>query len=102
MVPCGPTRIWRIPLTASAPPDGHRNRRTGDPGTNRAVENSWRWFGLQEYLTINEVAELVRASPATVRYWRHAGKGPRGFKLGRRVLYSRRDVDDWLASVRQR
>ncbi len=46
---------------------------------------------MPKYLTTEEVAELLRTSPETVRFWRHVGKGPKSFKLGRRVLY---DVDD--------
>ena len=49
-----------------------------------------------DHMTTKEVAELCRTSQETVRYWRHVGKGPRGFKLGRKVLYRRRDVEAWL------
>lgn len=40
------------------------------------------------YLTTAEVAERYRTAESTVRYWRHVGYGPRGVKVGRRVLYS--------------
>ena len=49
-----------------------------------------------DYLTTLEVAELCRTSPETVRYWRHTRFGPPSFRLGRRVLYRRADVQDWL------
>lgn len=52
------------------------------------------------YLTTEELAELARTTSATCRYWRHVGKGPRSFKLGRRVLYAESDVLAWIASVR--
>lgn len=51
-----------------------------------------------ELLTTAEVADLVRATPSTVRFWRHAGTGPAGFKVGRRVLYRRADVEAWIAA----
>ena len=54
------------------------------------------------YLTTAEVADLVRTSPETVRYWRFIGKGPASFKLGRRVLYERADVESWIAAERAR
>ncbi|MCM3554011.1 DNA-binding protein [Janibacter melonis] len=39
----------------------------------------------------------MRTPAATLRYWRHTGTGPKGFKLGgRRVMYRRQDVDTWL------
>jgi len=53
-----------------------------------------------KYLTISEVAELVRAPLETVRYWRHIGKGPKSFKVGRRVLYAVEDVDAWIAQAK--
>jgi hypothetical protein len=37
-------------------------------------------------LTTEEVAQRFRTSPSTVRYWRHIGIGPDGFRVGRRVL----------------
>jgi predicted DNA-binding transcriptional regulator AlpA len=49
-----------------------------------------------ELMTTAEVAELVRAPASTVRYWRHLGSGPKGFRLGRRVVYARSDVEDWI------
>lgn len=42
---------------------------------------------MDRYLTTSEVAKRYRAAESTVRYWRHTGYGPRGVKVGRRVLY---------------
>jgi len=52
-----------------------------------------------ELLTTEEVAELFRTVPGTVRYWRYLGKGPRSFKVGRRVLYRRTDVQAWAEAA---
>ena len=52
-------------------------------------------------LTTTEVADLCRTSPETVRFWRHVGKGPRSFRLGRRVLYAAEDVESWLRAARE-
>jgi excisionase family DNA binding protein len=49
-----------------------------------------------ELLTIAEAAELLRAPVATLRYWRHLNIGPRSFRLGRRVLYRRDDLNAWV------
>ena len=49
-----------------------------------------------DLLTITEAAELLRAPVATLRYWRHLGTGPRSFRLGRRVLYRRDDLQAWV------
>ena len=51
---------------------------------------------MSDYLNTFEVAEKARTVPETVRYWRHIGYGPPSFKIGRRVLYRREDVQRWL------
>jgi hypothetical protein len=51
-------------------------------------------------LVTAEVAELVRAPIETVRYWRHIGKGPKSFKVGRRVLYAIEDVEAWIEQAK--
>lgn len=51
----------------------------------------------ERYLTTEEVAELARTAPSTVRYWRMCGKGPRGVKPGKRVLYPESVVVAWLS-----
>ena len=53
-----------------------------------------------EYLTTEEVATKLRTMPETVRYWRHVGKGPKSFKVGRRVLYAVEDVEAFIAAAR--
>jgi excisionase family DNA binding protein len=55
-----------------------------------------------DLLTITEAAELLRAPVATLRYWRHLGTGPAGFRLGRRVLYRRDDLHAWIATQQER
>lgn len=56
---------------------------------------------MPKYLITNEVADLCRTSPETVRYWRHIGAGPASFKVGRRVLYDATEVEAWLAELRR-
>lgn len=48
---------------------------------------------LSQYLTLAEVAEHYRTTDGTVRYWRHIGYGPKGVKLGTRVLYPRAEIE---------
>jgi DNA-binding transcriptional MerR regulator len=55
---------------------------------------------MTKFLTTTEVADLCRTSPETVRFWRHVGKGPQSFKVGRRVLYAVDDVETWLDAAR--
>lgn len=55
---------------------------------------------MSEYLTTGEVADTLRTPVETVRYWRHVNKGPKSFKVGRRVLYAREDVEAFIAEAR--
>ena len=54
-----------------------------------------------QLLTVNEVAALLRAPVATVRWWSHKGSGPDSFKIGRRVMYRQSDVDRWVEAQRR-
>jgi DNA-binding transcriptional MerR regulator len=49
-----------------------------------------------QYLTTEEVAELFRVPVHTVHYWRTCKTGPRGVRIGKRVLYSVHDIDEWF------
>lgn len=51
---------------------------------------------MNELLTIADVNRQYPIPLGTLRYWRHRGTGPRSFKLGRRVMYRRADVDNWI------
>lgn len=47
-------------------------------------------------LTEREVAEQLGLSVATLRAWRHRGKGPRFLRLGRSVRYLPSDLADFV------
>lgn len=53
---------------------------------------------MDRLLTTAEVAEMTRLSPETLRYyrWRDRGEGPRGARVGRKVLYKESDVIAWI------
>ena len=48
-----------------------------------------------EYLTVEELAELLRVSPSAIHTQRLRGEVPGclGVKLGRRVFFRRQDLD---------
>jgi DNA-binding transcriptional MerR regulator len=54
-----------------------------------------------EFLSTGELAKLLHRESQTLRVWRTLGQGPRFMRTGdgpfSRVLYSRKDVEDWLA-----
>lgn len=58
--------------------------------------------GVEPLLTTDEVARICRTTASTVRYWRHKGAGPPGFRTGRRVLYPRAGVTAWLDAQARR
>jgi predicted DNA-binding transcriptional regulator AlpA len=66
------------------------------------IHSDWeRWTMSERFLTTAEVAEMTRTPVETVRYWRYVpGKGPKSFKVGRRVLYALEDVEAWISEAR--
>lgn len=52
-----------------------------------------------DLLTIEEVAERARKSVSTMRHLRAKGLRPRAGRLGRRLVYSRAEVDAWIAAA---
>jgi predicted DNA-binding transcriptional regulator AlpA len=52
------------------------------------------------YLTTAEVSEMTRIPAETLRWMRYVSKGPKSFKLGRRVLYAVEDCESWIAEAR--
>jgi excisionase family DNA binding protein len=54
-----------------------------------------------DLLTVDEIAAELRVPESTFRTWRSIGKGPKSFKLGRRVVYRRSDVEAWIAQQEQ-
>ena len=40
------------------------------------------------------------ATPGTLAFWRHEGRGPAYTKFGHRVLYAGHDLNAWLARHR--
>lgn len=50
-----------------------------------------------DFMTTEQVSELTGVHQGTLRYWRHADKGPASFRLGSRVIYRRTAVMAWIA-----
>jgi DNA-binding transcriptional MerR regulator len=51
---------------------------------------------MSEMLSIEQLAEKLKTSVNTVRYWRTIGYGPKSARIGRRVMYRRADVEAWI------
>jgi predicted DNA-binding transcriptional regulator AlpA len=50
-----------------------------------------------DLLLLPEVAEITRRSVDTLRWLRHKGEGPAGFRMGRRIVFRRGAVMNWIA-----
>jgi predicted DNA-binding transcriptional regulator AlpA len=50
-----------------------------------------------DLLLLPEVAEITRRSVDTLRWLGHRGEGPPGFRMGRRVVFRRGAVMEWIA-----
>lgn len=49
------------------------------------------------YLDINDLAEILGLSKASLYRWRSDGTDmPQGFKIGSRVRWTRESVDEWI------
>jgi excisionase family DNA binding protein len=49
-------------------------------------------------LTVGEAAKMLGLAPSTLAKLRLNGNGPTYCKLGRRVVYRRVDLEEWLES----
>jgi predicted DNA-binding transcriptional regulator AlpA len=50
----------------------------------------------EKLLRLNEIAARTGISIETLRWYRKQGKGPRTWRLGRRVVAYERDVEAWI------
>jgi len=57
-----------------------------------------------KYLNTQEAANYLRIRAQTLRKWRFTGRGPQYHRLGAtnraRVVYSIKDLEDWLSERR--
>lgn len=56
----------------------------------------------RRYLNTNQAAEYLGMSPTTLNRMRVTGDGPPYSKVGRRVIYDIRELDDWVTQRKRR
>lgn len=49
-----------------------------------------------DFLTLSEVADILRVPINTLRWWRQQGNGPHYFKIGRRLVTTVGDLTTWV------
>ena len=57
--------------------------------------------GLDPVITTSELAGHLGVPVQTIHDLRHAGRGPRGFRVGRELRYRLPEVRDWLAQLEE-
>lgn len=51
---------------------------------------------MSEFLTVDELAEILHTRPSTIYEMRRLGRGPRGIRPFKRILFRHADVASWL------
>ena len=54
---------------------------------------------LERVLTTSQLAAHLGVPSQTIHDLRHAGRGPRGFRVGRELRYRVSEVEQWLARL---
>jgi len=55
----------------------------------------------EDFLTLSEVAAILRVPVNTVRWWRQRGEGPPFFKIGRHLVTTIGDLRGWIQEQKQ-
>lgn len=50
-----------------------------------------------DYLSSDQFCALMRVSNRTLKRWRRAGLAPKAIRTGRKHLYSKKAIREWLA-----
>lgn len=50
----------------------------------------------EDFLTLSEVAAILRVPVNTLRWWRQRGDGPAFFKIGRHLVTTIGDLRTWI------
>lgn len=56
---------------------------------------------MEELMTVTEVAEYLRVSVTTIRWLRVEGRFAPAVKVGRRLVWERSAIEQWVASNRE-
>jgi excisionase family DNA binding protein len=53
---------------------------------------------MRQLLSAEEVAEYLGVPVSTLYKWRHFGRGPKAFRVGRHLRYDAEELQRWLDS----
>ena len=71
-------------------------------GVEKSVESSNGNGLLSSFFTEEELARELGVSRKSLMRWEAKGRGPRQTRVGRKILYSRRGVVEWLAECERK
>ena len=54
---------------------------------------------MERLLTFRDISEQTGIPEGTLRYWRHMGEGPEGYRIGRRVCFPESKVTAWFEEM---
>jgi hypothetical protein len=72
---------------------------TGLTGLNTLTKRLELIMQASEFMYANEVAAEQPVLESTLRYWASVGEGPKSFKVGRRRVWRRSDVEEFFADL---
>lgn len=49
-----------------------------------------------DFMNANQAAEILQVPVSTLRYWRERGEGPASFKIGKRRVYHRAALEQFV------
>ncbi len=74
-----------------------RIRKSRTPAERPPAEKIWKMHD-REWWNDKQVAKVIGIAVTTLRSWRSEGKGPTYQRIGKRVLYSKSDVLEFMNS----
>lgn len=81
------------------PPDIDRSRSLARPAHLGVMDTNNTSPRTLEVLSLPELAERLHVTAQTLYDLRSKGRGPRGFRVGSRLMFRVVEIEDWLARM---
>lgn len=89
----GQPGLWDDPEPNEPAPDPPRRRRTSTPATGSTPPTTRP--EVAQLWTVDDLSTFLGVPKATIYGWRTAGKGPKGFRVGKHLRWHPRTVFEW-------
>lgn len=74
----------------------HQTRKFKEKAVQPIDAVQWPNGQVVNLLTLDEVAEILRKSPAQLRWMIHSGTAPQSARIGGRRMFRKADVEDFI------